>query len=152
MTLSVYLSVVLFAAHPGPLAREMLAAHNAVRGRAGVPRLVWSARLASAAQRWADILIARNEFRHNPKTPYGENLFAIAGGSESPAEIVSDWASEENDYNYAANSCRSVCGHYTQIVWRDTREVGCAIARRGNREVCVCEYDPPGNYIGQRPY
>src|SRR5215475_2161722 len=106
MAVSLYLSVVLFAAQPGPFAREMLAAHNSVRSRAHVPRLVWSARLATAAERWADTLIQRKEFRHNPKTPYGENLSEVVGGSESAAEIVSDWASEEKDYNYAANLCR----------------------------------------------
>jgi hypothetical protein len=45
-----------------------------------------------------------------------------------------------------------VCGHYTQIVWRNTKSVGCAVARGKGVEVWVCNYDPPGNYAGQRPY
>jgi PadR family transcriptional regulator len=49
-------------------------------------------------------------------------------------------------------SCRGVCGHYTQIVWSNTREVGCGVARDSNREVWVCNYNPPGNWIGERPY
>jgi len=152
LALSLAGSILLVAANPGSFAHDMLAAHNAVRSRAGVPRLVWSERLAKAAGQWGDMLVRRNQFAHNPKTPYGENIFEIVGAPASPAEIVSDWGSEEQDYNYGANSCRAVCGHYTQIVWRNTREVGCAIVHRGNREICVCEYDPPGNFIGQRPY
>jgi pathogenesis-related protein 1 len=45
-----------------------------------------------------------------------------------------------------------MCGHYTQIVWRNTKAVGCAVGGKGAREVWVCDYDPPGNYVGQRPY
>jgi hypothetical protein len=44
-----------------------------------------------------------------------------------------------------------MCGHYTQLVWRRARQVGCAAARGGSREVWVCEF-PEGNYIGMRPY
>jgi uncharacterized protein YkwD len=142
----------LYAADLSPFARDMLAAHNAVRKRVGVPQLVWSDRLAAAARRWADTLIERNRFEHNPRTKYGENLFEQTGAPSSPSQIVAHWASEQRNYNYAANSCRGVCGHYTQIVWRNTKEVGCAMARRGKREVTVCEYDPPGNFEGQRPY
>jgi len=45
-----------------------------------------------------------------------------------------------------------VCGHYTQIVWRDTKQVGCGVARDNRREIWVCNYDPPGNWVGHRPY
>src|SRR5262249_28641377 len=103
-----FVAVLLFSASPSPFARDMLAAHNGVRSRTGVPPLAWSDRLATAAERWADALVRRNEFAHNPKTPYGENLFEVMGGSGSAAEIVSDWASEEKNYNYAKNSCRGV--------------------------------------------
>jgi uncharacterized protein YkwD len=137
---------------PGDLSREMLAAHNAVRKRMGVPALVWSDRLASYAQQWADTLAASGEFKHRSNPVYGENLFDVTGGSVSPSEVVHDWAAESKDYDYKANRCRGVCGHYTQIVWKTTEQVGCAMAKRGNREVWVCNYDPPGNWVGRRPY
>ena len=94
----------------------------------------------------------RGQFFHRPKPPYGENLFEITGGGASPAQVVHDWASESKDYQYRSNTCRGVCGHYTQIVWRDTRRVGCGAARTGRTEVWVCNYDPPGNWVGKRPY
>jgi len=136
------------------LETEMLALHNRLRAEVGVPPLIWSDRLAARAQDWADTLIARNEFSHRPSSPFGENLFEITGAQSSPAEVISGWAAEARDYNYSENRCRGVCGHYTQIVWRDTREVGCAVgpSRRENREVWVCNYDPPGNYVGERPW
>jgi len=134
------------------VASEALAAHNAVRARTQVPPLAWSAHLAARAQDWANTLLARRQFSHRPNAPYGENLFSISGGLASPAEVVRAWADEARNYDYADNSCRGVCGHYTQIVWADTTEVGCAVARGGGREVWVCNYNPPGNWVGRRPW
>jgi pathogenesis-related protein 1 len=143
-------------AQPAPaqsrLSRDMLAAHNAVRERAGVRPLAWSDRLAARAQDWADTLLARNQFSHRPNSSYGENLFEIRGAAASPAQVVDAWAAESRSYDYKANTCRGVCGHYTQIVWSDTKEVGCAVARQKGREIWVCNYDPPGNWVGRRPY
>jgi uncharacterized protein YkwD len=143
------------ALSPGPstaVAREMLAAHNAVRARVETAPLVWSDRLAARAQDWADTLLARNQFAHRPKPAFGENLFEIVGAAASSAQVVHSWAAESRDYEYSSNICRGMCGHYTQIVWRSTKEVGCGVARGGAREVWVCNYDPPGNWIGKRPY
>jgi uncharacterized protein YkwD len=130
----------------------MLAGHNAVRKAVGVPALTWSAQLAAFAQQWANELIAHGQFVHRRNSPYGENLYEITGARTTPAEVVNQWASESKNYRYESNSCRGVCGHYTQIVWRDTRRVGCAVARDAKTEVWVCNYDPPGNWIGKRPY
>ena len=134
------------------LAREMLVAQDAVRDRVGTAPLKWSAQLASVAQQWADRLIENGQFVHSHNPKYGENLYEIEGAAATPAEVVRRWAGEVRDYDYRSNSCHGVCGHYTQIVWGDTREVGCAVARAGGREVWVCEYDPPGNWVGHKPY
>ena len=131
---------------------QMVAAHNAVRARLHLPPLVWSEKLAKAAQEWANTLVKEGAFHHPAKSPWGQNLYEVTGGEFLPEQIVSGWASEASKYDYHANQCRGMCGHYTQLVWRDTREVGCAVARGGNREVWVCDYSPRGNYIGQRPY
>ena len=146
--------LILLAGNGGAssLSRDMLGAHNAVRARVGVPPLAWSDRLAARAQDWADHLLARGQFMHRPKSAYGENLFEIDGATASPAQVVRSWASESRDYDYGSNRCGGVCGHYTQIVWGDTKEVGCAGAQEGGREVWVCDYDPPGNWSGRRPY
>jgi hypothetical protein len=72
--------------------------------------------------------------------------------------VVDAWGNEKKDYDYANNSCQSgaVCGHYTQVVWRSTKLVGCGVAScsAGNSkaQVWVCQYSPPGNYVGERPY
>ena len=134
------------------LAEEMTRAHNSVRAGVGSAPLTWSDQLAGNAQEWADTLVRRGQFAHRPNSNYGENLYEITGGFASPEDVVEAWAGESRDYSYRSNSCRGVCGHYTQIVWADTRRVGCAVARGHGREIWVCEYDPPGNWVGRRPW
>jgi pathogenesis-related protein 1 len=140
------------AAEPAFPSKEMLSAHNAIRSRVGLQPLLWSDNLAKFARDWANTLLARRQFSHRPNSPYGENLFEIVGDVATPQEVVGDWASEARDYDYRSNRCHGLCGHYTQIVWRNTKSVGCAVARGAKREIWVCNYDPPGNYVGQRPY
>jgi pathogenesis-related protein 1 len=146
------LTVSATAAGDDSLSREMLAAHNAVRATVKTPPLIWSEKLAATAQEWANTLIGKKQFLHRPKSKFGENLFEIEGAKSTPKQVVDRWASESSAYDYKTNRCHGVCGHYTQIIWRDTKEVGCAVARGGSREVWACEYNPPGNYVGHRPY
>jgi uncharacterized protein YkwD len=129
----------------------MLAAHNSVRARVHVPPLVWSDRLAEYARAWAARLLNENRFLHRMERVYGENLFEIAGARATPAQVVAAWDAEAGDYDYRSNKCRRVCGHYTQIVWASTERVGCGVARGARREIWVCDYDPPGNWVGKRP-
>jgi len=133
-------------------ANDMLAAHNLYRSNVGTPPLAWSDDLATRAQRWAETLIARGTYAHQPRGEFGENLFEISGANAKPFTVVSAWASEAANYNHEANSCTARCGHYTQIIWRSTRRVGCGVARNAQREVWVCDYEPHGNIIGERPY
>ncbi|MEL6381760.1 MAG: CAP domain-containing protein [Cyanobacteria bacterium J06626_18] len=146
---------------------QMLAAHNQARREVGVPDLVWSEPLAELAQDWADTLISESSgLRHRAAAErdngrIGENLsssyWSLAGGAlRSPQRAIQGWIEEKADYDYASNTCAvgKVCGHYTQVVWADTTEVGCAVARNEDltRDVWVCNYAPMGNIVGQRPY
>jgi uncharacterized protein YkwD len=135
-----------------PAVPEILAAHNTVREKMHLPPLRWSDQLAAWARDWAYELILSDEFAHRTRNPYGENLYEIRNGVATPARVVSAWSVEATGYDYLANRCHSMCGHYTQLVWRDTRAVGCAVVHDSHRQVWVCNYDPPGNVAGQRPY
>lgn len=66
--------------------------------------------------------------------------------------MVRDWIAEMPAYDHNTNRCNGVCGHYTQVVWRTTRAVGCGVGFDGDRQIWVCEYAPPGNIAGARPY
>ncbi|NMO13833.1 hypothetical protein HPC49_38300 [Pyxidicoccus fallax] len=148
-------------------ARDMVDTHNAVRASvtpaANPPLepLTWDTKAEETARAYA----AKCEFVHNPnRGNYGENLAAATPGHFTTAGVVRYWAEEVADYNYASNSCASgkMCGHYTQVVWRTTKRVGCATqvcdknspfgAQFPRWQLWVCNYAPPGNYVGQRPY
>lgn len=134
--------------------QQMVAAHNAWRKQTGVPALRWSPQLANYAQAWANQLLKSGKFEHRANSPYGENLAWAQGQQLSPEQVVRMWGEEVNDYNYETNSCKpgKMCGHYTQVVWKKTTEVGCGMARGNGQEIWVCNYNPPGNYRGQKPY
>ncbi len=135
---------------------EMLVSHNYWRSRAGVPPLTWSNELAEFAQDWAEELVEQEIMAHNPDNPdYGENLAAGRNAFLTPRQVVDLWGNEFIDYDYQTNSCApgKMCGHFTQIVWAESTEVGCGMVRKDNGwEIWVCNYNPPGNYVGERPY
>lgn len=118
--------------------------------------LVWSNELARYAQRWTD------GCKYFPsKGPYGELRYANTGAG-APGWPASSWIAEGSSYHAETNSCDfSDCSSYTQVVWRDTRRVGCAMTNcttdspfngSGEWQFWMCEYDPPGNVGGGKPY
>jgi pathogenesis-related protein 1 len=141
---------------------EMVAAHNRWRAQVGVPDIAYSDTLAVSAQAWVDNLKDTNQckMRHSNGN-LGENLFWAGAWSNGPmqdvssTQVVDAWGKEKQNYNYADNSCASgaVCGHYTQVVWKNSTSVGCGVAVcRDNTQVWACQYAPAGNYVGQKPY
>lgn len=150
-------------------AEEMVAAHNRWRKTVGAPALTYSTELAASAQAWANHLKQSNhcQMQHSqPDGRFGENLYWASavewsdGRRElqkvSPKTVVDDWGSERADYDYKNNSCTKgkMCGHYTQVIWKTTTTVGCAIAvcEDAREQVWVCRYQPPGNLVGNKPF
>ncbi len=130
-------------------------AHNRVRREVGVAPLVWSDELARWAGAWASRLAAKGcQLTHRPARAddYGENIF-WSSGPMAAGDVVATWAGERSGYDHATNACDGVCGHFTQIVWRASKRLGCGSAScAGGGEIWVCNYDPPGNVMGQSPY
>lgn len=133
--------------------KGMAEAHNVYRRSLNLPDLVWDSKLETYAQEWANHLQSKGcKMMHRSTHKYGENIAWAAGMQMSPQDVVKMWYDEVNDYNYANNSCRAVCGHYTQVVWKKSIRLGCGMAKCGDQEIWVCNYDPPGNYVGEKPY
>ncbi|PON33643.1 Cysteine-rich secretory protein, allergen V5/Tpx-1-related [Trema orientale] len=131
---------------------DFVATHNAIRAEVGVGPLSWNKTLAAYARNYANSKIGNCEMEHSGG-PYGENL-AEGYGHMSGEEAVKFWATEKANYDYASNKCvNDECGHYTQVVWRNSVHLGCARAKcRNGWMFVICSYDPPGNYEGERPY
>ena len=135
--------------------------HNYWREKVGVPPLKWSTKLARVAQKWANHLAEQGcKMYHSPRNKgrkygniYGENLYWSNGVENTSSSAVDAWASEIQYFNETTGKCKGgICGHYTQLVWRNTTQVGCAMAICGHTEIWVCNYNPSGNWKGQRPY
>jgi pathogenesis-related protein 1 len=148
--------------------------HNQVRamvdttGVAGgpLPPMQWDPNLAALASAWVSQCMDTNndglvdhsstQYRTNAAgySYVGENIYA-SGGTATAQGAVQLWAAEKANYTYATNSCSGICGHYTQIVWRDSIHVGCALhdcPGLAYPSTIVCNYGPGGNYGGQSPY
>ncbi len=128
--------------------QKLLWIHNQARAEVGVQPLTWSQQLATYSQKWADHLARSGEFEHSTSA-YGENL----AGANDVEEAVNNWLSEKSVYTgrpVGSDGGRS--GHYTQMVWRKTKRVGCGKSITPDYAIWVCSYDPPGNRIGQTPY
>ncbi|XP_062220937.1 pathogenesis-related protein PR-1-like [Phragmites australis] len=138
----------------GDYRNQFLVQQNVARASMGLPPLSWDERVAAYAQWYAESRRGDCALVHS-SGPYGENLFWGSGTGWAPAQAVGAWLSERPRYDYWSNSCYGgMCGHYTQIMWRNTRRVGCAMVTcyNGRGTFITCNYDPPGNYVGVRPY
>ena len=141
--------------------QRILAVHNQEREQLGLQPLNWSDGLAQEAQRWADHLASTGRFEHAPEdiaAPEGENLWAGTKGRFAPEAMVGAWTREKRFFRSGTFPDNSVTGrwqdvgHYTQVVWRTTTEIGCAQAESPQEDILVCRYNNAGNYIGERPY
>ncbi|CAA6657664.1 unnamed protein product [Spirodela intermedia] len=134
--------------------QDYLDVHNTARSAVGVGPIAWNATLAAYAQNYANQRIADCQLVHSGG-PYGENLFWGSGKEWTAREAVQLWVDEKQYYNYTTNTCATgkVCGHYTQVVWRNSSNLGCARVKCNSRAIFItCNYSPRGNMVGQRPY
>lgn len=154
----------------GQLDKDKLSAlkvHNDARKEVGVAPLVWSEKLEQQALKYAKQIARTNNYKHS-NTKDGENLAMFYEYEESnkvKTYIYSDtplydasmaWYEEIKDYKYSKIKRFRIgpkIGHYTQMVWKDTKEVGIASAISKNGKVyVVARYYPVGNYLGEYPY
>lgn len=80
---------------------------------------------------------------------YGENLYMTSNTSVSNSEAVlaavKSWYDENKKYNYRIGAFTSSTGHFTQVVWKDSKYLGLGISRKEKAVYVVAEYDPRGN-------
>lgn len=134
-------------------AKECLKQHNYYRAKHGVPNLKLSKSLCKYAQEWANKCAKDNKMNHRPDHKYGENIF-MAWYSDlehklNAKEPVDNWYSEISMHTFGAEPRSLSSGHFTQVVWKESKELGVGIARNKTGAIYVVgNYDPPGNMIG----
>lgn len=100
-------------------------------------------------------LVTIDKMEHRPDNKFGENVFWV--GASSPIKVddalarraVDAWYNEITDYNFNNPGFSMGTGHFTQVVWKSSKSVGCGCAPKDNSMYCTCNYDPPGNIAGQ---
>jgi len=127
---------------------------NGYRRSHQAPDVTWSDTISSSvSQPWTDHLAATKTFEHNPDShEYGENL-AMTGPSNDLTMAVENaiamWYSEITDYDFYNPVYAPNTGHFTQLVWVNTMQIGVGVTVGSSGEVyVVMNYDPPGNYLG----
>jgi uncharacterized protein YkwD len=143
------------------IAERLLAAHNFERLRLGVKPLVWSAKLAAHAKKWSQSLAVSDMMEHSAAAAdgsEGENLWFGTKDDYTPEEMVGHFIDEKAMFKrgvfpkVTTTDRWEDVGHYTQLIWKDTREVGCAVTSNPRRDVLVCRYTPMGNIVGEKVY
>lgn len=164
--------------------QAILKAHNDLRARYGIAPLQWSKQLASHAKLWADTCYWGHWKAQQTKTALGDDYFPPPQQMGENLSVWRDpgstmlagqygtklWLDEEKDFDCQTGQCvpGRMCGHWTQMIWEDTKRVGCALrtckdgidprswpsSTKGvpGVQYLVCQYDPPGNYTGERPF
>lgn len=142
-------------------AERILNIHNLERARLGLPPLAWNQSLERDAGDYARTLLARGVLSHShasERRGSGENLWMGTAGAWDSDAIVHTFLDERRYFREAAFPDISLTGnwtdvgHYSQIVWRETKEVGCALDSGNGKDVLVCRYFPAGNVWGKNPF
>ncbi|XP_057679030.1 serotriflin-like [Corythoichthys intestinalis] len=121
-------------------------------------KMSWNREAAANAQRWANTCSMKHSSPDQRKistSGCGENLY-MASYKNSWSGAIQSWYDEVKDWRYGVGSVNGrVVGHFTQIVWYSSNQLGCAMAYCPNsryKYFYVCHYCPPGNYQLTRPY
>jgi uncharacterized protein YkwD len=148
------------ASAPGPLdlvafRAAALKQHNVYRARHGAPPLVLSSQLNDVAQHYVEQLARTNKLVHSGNTHFGENLYAFGSSGQAllrPEAVVDRWYNEIQNYHFDKPGFYMGTGHFTQLVWQSSKELGMGIARAADGTwYVVANYSPPGNVPGQFP-
>ncbi|WIA37933.1 hypothetical protein OEZ86_001310 [Tetradesmus obliquus] len=125
---------------PEPIMKWLVAKHNELRARHGVPPMVWDWGLAWNAYNY--VLNCPNG--HSGQPGIGENL---AWGHNDFNHAMRDWYDEIQFYNFARPSFAENTGHFSALVWKDSQRIGCAANLRCRFKTWICQFTPPGNYV-----
>lgn len=129
---------------------EALNRHNVLRAMHGAKQLILNESLNNLSQNYANKLASENGFYHSncewDGTRVGENL-AMSTGIISATQMVNLWYDEINNYDFSNPQFSGDSGHFTQVVWKDSSELGIGYAQSSNGSyIYVANYYPPGNF------
>ena len=140
----------------------VLGMHNDERQSLGLTPLAWDSALAQDAAQYARQMAVTNRFQHSPRAsravPSGENLWMGPRRLYGYETMIGAFLDEKRLFrrggklpDISMSGRWEDVGHYTQMIWRGTQKVGCALAEGQNYDYLVCRYFPAGNAFGKGP-
>ncbi|EFN54466.1 hypothetical protein CHLNCDRAFT_135097 [Chlorella variabilis] len=145
---------------PCPDQQAVLDQHNQARAARAAQPLQWSALLAADAAAWSAQCNRDNfGYSHSPGSSdgsFGENLAWFENRGDQCGTGVQSWLNEQSQWS-PNNPMNFAAGHYTQMVWKESTQVGCGIAlcrqgQWGPEYLVTCRYTPPGNFGAQEDW
>lgn len=136
---------------------DVYQAHNFERTTFGYQPLRWNPLLAQHAQTYANQLAATGDLVHSPRDGRGierENLSKGLPGW-TPYQLTRIWFDEKRYFtpglfpNVSTTGDWNRVGHYSQIIWPTTTDIGCGRSQGSGFSWLVCRYSPGGNKDGQ---
>jgi len=126
---------------------------NIQRVKHGVQPLVLDAGLSKISQAYAEKLAKLDTMKHSGNkwqgNSLGENL-AMAYPKMTADMAANMWYNEIKNYNWASPAFQGNTGHFTQVVWKGSKQVGVGIAKsKKNNWYVVANYYPAGNNYNQ---
>ena len=132
---------------------DILTNHNYHRKNHQVGNLARNTVIEKVAQDYSEYLASENVLQHSGNNKYGENLYycwSSYGVCITGEKASQSWYNEVDKYKFDNPGFSSTTGHFTQLVWKGSKEIGCGAAcNNQNNCYITCNYFPPGNYLGQ---
>ena len=133
--------------------QAILQYHNTARGQCGSEPLVWDNSLEQAAVQCLQEKQPRN-LQHGicnyiPRlNEAGENLYSGGNGADAALGFIGEKCGISNFGALTQSFSGGMqAGHWTQVVWKDTKSMSCAQVVSGGP--IYCHYLPAGNFVGQ---
>ena len=134
--------------------RKALSLHNRYRNKHKVKNLKISEELCEKAKKKISKLMKKNDDEfiddEDEEEELGENLYISYKGLVDVERILKDWYDEKNKYDFNKNKYQKGTGHFTQMIWKDTKEIGFGWdTSENNKFYFLAYYYPAGNEIGK---
>ena len=133
---------------------EALQCHNDYRNKHHAPPLTINKELSAIAQQYADYLAKNDIFEHSDNkynnNPLGENLYMCSGTAITGKSMTTSWYNEIKDYDFNKPGFSMQTGHFTQVIWKSTTQMGIGYAKsESGNYYGVANYYPAGNFTGE---
>lgn len=126
--------------------KQALTTHNIYRKNHKSPKMEIDTKLCKEAQKYAEYLASIHKVVHDENTNCGENIITLKGVLSNGRNVTNWWYKEINKYNFDNPRFDPSSGHFTQVVWKNSKFFGYGEAVSNHKTIyAVARYFPAGN-------